>query len=75
VREIAQRFAQNILLIIHSIQVTGETRLAKIAEALNARGVRTARGGAWHATTVANVLARPHRRLPDQPIADIHLRV
>ena len=29
-----------------------------LAEALNARGVRTARGGRWHATTVRNLLVR-----------------
>ena len=29
-----------------------------IAAALNARGVRTARGGEWHATTVRNVTQR-----------------
>jgi hypothetical protein len=29
-----------------------------IAEALNARGVRTARGGEWHATTVRNLIRR-----------------
>jgi hypothetical protein len=28
------------------------------ADALNARGVRTARGGAWHNSTVRNLLAR-----------------
>jgi hypothetical protein len=32
-----------------------------IAETLNARGVRTARGGQWHASTVANLLARARR--------------
>jgi len=29
-----------------------------IAAALNDRGVRTARGGAWHDSTVRNLLAR-----------------
>ncbi len=29
-----------------------------LAEALNARGVRAARGGRWHATTVRNLLVR-----------------
>jgi hypothetical protein len=31
---------------------------AGIAEALNVRGIRTARGGAWHASTVRNLLSR-----------------
>jgi hypothetical protein len=34
------------------------TTLRAIAEALNARGIPTARGGEWHAMTVRNVLAR-----------------
>jgi hypothetical protein len=29
---------------------------AGLADALNKRGVRTARGGVWHAMTVRNVL-------------------
>jgi DNA invertase Pin-like site-specific DNA recombinase len=32
--------------------------LRAIAAALNARGIRTVRGGDWHATTVRNMLAR-----------------
>ena len=32
--------------------------LASIADALNARGIRTARGGRWHVSTVQNLLAR-----------------
>ena len=32
--------------------------LQSIANALNDRGVRTARGGAWHNSTVRNLLAR-----------------
>jgi hypothetical protein len=32
--------------------------LAQIAEALNARGVQTARGGAWYASSVRNLLLR-----------------
>ena len=37
---------------------TGARSLRAIAEALNARGVPTARGGRWQAMTVSNVLAR-----------------
>jgi DNA invertase Pin-like site-specific DNA recombinase len=36
----------------------GATTLRAIADALNARGVSTARGGRWYAMTVSNVLAR-----------------
>jgi len=32
--------------------------LHEMAHALNARGIQTARGGQWYATTVRNVLVR-----------------
>jgi Recombinase len=37
---------------------SGATTLRAVAEALNTRGIRTARGGAWYAATVQNLLAR-----------------
>jgi hypothetical protein len=40
------------------LEISGATSLRDIAEALNARGVHTARGGHWHATSVKNVLER-----------------
>ena len=36
----------------------GARSLRAIANALNARGVPTARGGRWQAMTVSNILAR-----------------
>ncbi len=36
----------------------GVTSLSGVARALNARGVKTARGRVWEATTVRNVLRR-----------------
>ena len=42
----------------------GLTTLREIAEALNARGVRTARGGQWHSSTVHDILARFANREP-----------
>jgi DNA invertase Pin-like site-specific DNA recombinase len=54
----ADRHAANVVPIIRAIQKAGATSLRAIAEALNARGVSTARGGRWQAQTVANVLAR-----------------
>jgi DNA invertase Pin-like site-specific DNA recombinase len=59
-RAAADRFASNVLPIVKGIRDSGITSHAGIAEALNSRGVRTARGGRWHATTVRNLLARPH---------------
>jgi DNA invertase Pin-like site-specific DNA recombinase len=54
----AERYAANVLPIIRGVQRAGATSLRDIAVALNARGIATAPGGRWHATTVRNVLAR-----------------
>lgn len=54
----ADRCAANVLPIIREAQRAGATTLRQIAEALNARGVTTARGGQWYATSVSNVLSR-----------------
>ena len=58
IRTEADRYAANVLPIIEAIKRAGATTLREIADALNARGVATARGGLWHAMTVKNVLAR-----------------
>ncbi|MFC3643932.1 recombinase family protein [Aquibium oceanicum] len=54
----AETFATNILPLVHVIQSSGVTSLRAIAAALNARGVRTARGGVWHPTSVSRLLRR-----------------
>ena len=54
----ADVFAANVVPIVESIRASGIVTLSGIADALNARGVKTARGGAWHATTVRNVMLR-----------------
>ena len=54
----ADRAAGNVLPIIAEIRKSGATTLRAIAEALNARGVPTPRGGRWHAMSVRNALAR-----------------
>jgi hypothetical protein len=54
----ADRFAANVLPIIREAQKAGARTLSELADALNARGITTARGGQWYAQTVANVLAR-----------------
>ena len=55
----ADRYAANVLRIIRDAQRAGADTLRDIADALNARGIATARGGRWHATSVKNVLERP----------------
>lgn len=54
----ARAFAENVAPIIREIQAAGATSLAAVADALNARGVPTARGGSWHPATVRGVMAR-----------------
>jgi hypothetical protein len=58
IRAEADRHAANVLPIIREAQKAGATTLRQIAEALNARGVATARGGQWYAQSVANILER-----------------
>ena len=58
VRTEADRYAANVLPIIREAQKAGARTLREIADALNARGIATARGGQWYAQTVANILQR-----------------
>src|SRR5215470_5093267 len=55
-REAAQRFAANVLPLIHQIQASGVQSLRGVARALTARGIKTARGGEWAAEQVADIL-------------------
>jgi DNA invertase Pin-like site-specific DNA recombinase len=54
----AAEFAATVLPMIASLQKAGATSYRGIAAALNARGVRTARGGHWQVSNVRNLLAR-----------------
>ena len=47
--------AENVLPVIEQIRAGGAS-LRQIAAELNARSIKTARGGKWHATTVRNIL-------------------
>ena len=57
-RKLATAFAAGVLPIIHQLESNGVTNYQAIAAALNARGVKTARGGEWQSTTVGNMLRR-----------------
>ena len=57
-KEVADAFAANVLPVVRDLQAAGVTASRAIADALNARGIRTARGGEWHHSTVRNLLAR-----------------
>jgi DNA invertase Pin-like site-specific DNA recombinase len=61
VRTKAEGFALSVAPIIAGI--------AGIADALNARGIATARGGRWHPQTVKNVRARAARLAGEEPCA------
>ncbi len=54
----ANTFAANIAPIIREVQAAGIETLQGIADALNARGIKTAMGAGWHANTVRRVLQR-----------------
>src|SRR3981189_3764248 len=55
---IADEFATNLMPLIQAIQNAGAATLSEIASALDARGVRPARGNNWHRSSVRNLLAR-----------------
>jgi hypothetical protein len=57
-RRRADQRAADILPVIRAFQAAGANTLQSIADALNARAIRTARGGRWHPTTVRNLLRR-----------------
>ena len=60
-RASADRFARDVLPVVEAVRADGITSLEGIANALNSRGILTARGGRWYATTVRNLLKREVR--------------
>lgn len=50
--------ANDLLPVIHSAQANGASSLRQIADVLNERGIKTARGGEWSAVQVQRVLSR-----------------
>ncbi|MCF8049568.1 MAG: recombinase family protein [Desulfarculaceae bacterium] len=54
----ANAFASEIMFRIKEIRRAGVTTYAGIAEALNHRGIKTARGGVWYPTSVKRLLER-----------------
>ncbi|MCK1553430.1 recombinase family protein [Bradyrhizobium sp. 177] len=54
----ADRYAATVLPYIREAQKAGASTLRQLADALNARGIPTARGGQWYAQSVANILQR-----------------
>lgn len=56
----AARIARNAptMLILTQLQQQGIQGYSALAKALNERGIRSARGGEWHATSVRNILVQ-----------------
>uniref|UniRef100_Q47D48 Resolvase, N-terminal n=1 Tax=Dechloromonas aromatica (strain RCB) TaxID=159087 RepID=Q47D48_DECAR len=54
----AEEYAKQMRPVIEHLQAQGKTSLGALAEALNGGGYRTPRGGAWHKTSVGNLLER-----------------
>jgi DNA invertase Pin-like site-specific DNA recombinase len=54
----AERRATNLRAIVDDLRSKGTTSLRAIAAELNERGILTPRGGAWHPTSAARLLAR-----------------
>lgn len=50
--------AHDLADVLEDVEAQGHTTLAAIAAELNRRGIKTARGGMWHASSVANVRRR-----------------
>ncbi len=58
VKASAAAHTAQVLPVIETIRAEGITSLHATAAELNRRGILTARGGQWYATTVRNTLAR-----------------
>ena len=54
----ADQFADGLAPVIHSIRAEGALTLRSMATSLNRRGIKSPRGGAWHPSSVANLLSR-----------------
>src|SRR5215475_2595587 len=57
-KESADRYSANLLPVIRDIQRSGIKSLRGVARALAARGIPTARGGAWTPVQVSAILER-----------------
>jgi hypothetical protein len=66
----AARYAANVLPVIREIQASGVKSLRGVARALAARGIATARGGAWTPVQVSDILRRSGW-LGRQSLADV----
>jgi hypothetical protein len=61
---LADQRAASTLPIIHALRASGISTLQGMADALNERGIPTARGARWYPTTVRNMLGREVQDAP-----------
>jgi DNA invertase Pin-like site-specific DNA recombinase len=54
----ADEFASGLIPVVRAIRASGALTLASMAIELNRRGVRSARGGEWHPSSVSNLIDR-----------------
>jgi len=54
----ADRFAKSVMPVVEEIRRGGITSYRAIANALESRGIRAARGGRWQVSNVRNLIAR-----------------
>ena len=54
----ADRFVESLVPILRAARSEGATTLRAMAQALNRRGIKSARGGTWHPSAVGNVMSR-----------------
>jgi Recombinase len=64
IQSLGAKCPADVMAIIHEIQNNGVKSLWTIADALNARGIRGARGGKWYATTVRKFLEQNRANRP-----------
>jgi DNA invertase Pin-like site-specific DNA recombinase len=57
----ADESVRGLLPVVHAIRQTGAQTLEAMSQALNQRGIRTARGGKWRASSVANLFVRARK--------------
>ena len=69
-QEKADRFAANILPIIHDLQAQGITGSRALSRPINARGIQMANQRQWYPTTVKNLLQRTNGEKMYHPTTD-----
>jgi DNA invertase Pin-like site-specific DNA recombinase len=58
VRQNADEHAAALAPVVEALRAEGHTTLRALADALNARGMMTRRGGRWHVSNVKNLIER-----------------